>query len=314
MYDKYTYHPYRHLTGAGVALITPFLENGQVDSASLSRLTEHIVSGGCDFVVLLGTTGESPTVVYPERLLLIDVVRRTIDGRCPLVIGVGSNNTQDLCQRMSDPNYDNVDAILSVVPYYNKPTQEGLYLHFMAVAEASKKPIILYNIPSRTGCDLQPETVARLQRDSAKIIGIKEASGHVERIGQIRELCRPDLLVYSGDDHLTKDIIRAGGDGVVSVVANAYPQAIKALVSALITEQREQADEIDALFTEMYQLLFKEGNPVGIKGLLHTIHLIETSAVRLPLCHATEQLTSHLRAAHEELLAPLQQLGIEPKL
>ena len=133
MYDKYTYHPYRHLTGAGVALITPFLENGQVDSASLSRLTEHIVSGGCDFVVLLGTTGESPTVVYPERLLLIDVVRRTINGRCPLVIGVGSNNTQDLCQRMSDPIYDNVDAILSVVPYYNKPTQEGLYLHLSLI-------------------------------------------------------------------------------------------------------------------------------------------------------------------------------------
>lgn len=312
MYDKYTYHPYQHLTGAGVALITPFLENGQVDSASLSTLTEHVVAGGCDFVVLLGTTGESPTVVYPERLLLIDVVRRAIDGRCPLVIGVGSNNTQDLCQRMSDSIYDNVDAILSVVPYYNKPTQEGLYLHFMAVAEASKKPIILYNIPSRTGCDLLPETIARLQRDSAKIIGVKEASGRVERIAEIRQLCRPDLLVFSGDDHLTKEIIRAGGDGVISVVANAYPRAIKALVTALITEEAERANEIDALFAEMYQLLFKEGNPVGIKGLLQTIQLIETNAVRLPLCHATDQLTDRLQEAHRAILCQLDLLGIQP--
>ena len=312
MYDKYTYHPYRHLTGAGVALITPFLDNGQIDSRSLSHLTDYVVSGGCDFVVLLGTTGESPTVCDSERLLLVDVVRRVIDGRCPLVMGVGSNNTQELCQRMSDPIYDNVDAILSVVPYYNKPTQEGLYLHFMAVASASKKPIILYNIPSRTGCDLLPDTIARLQRDSANIIGIKEASGQVDRIREIRRLCRPELLIFSGDDHLTKEIICAGGDGVISVIANAYPRALQTLVSYLITEQIQQADDLDAVFAEIYGLLFKEGNPVGIKSLLHKIKLIEYNTVRLPLCHASKQLSAQLLSAHQAVQNKLERLGVQP--
>lgn len=311
MHSRYSLHPYRQFTGAGVALVTPFLSNGQVDSESLIRLTNHIVRGGVDFVVLLGTTGESPTVNHAERLLLLDVVRRTIDGRCPLVVGIGSNNTTDLCQRVCDPIYDDVDAILSVAPYYNKPTQEGLYLHFMALAEASKKPIILYNIPSRTGVDILPDTVQRLQRDSDNIIGIKEASGRVERATDIRQRCGSDFLILSGDDHLTRDIVRAGGDGVISVLANAYPTVTHNLVEALFDEQIERADAIDKASEELYHLLFVEGNPVGTKGLLNAIDLIDTSYVRLPLCPATPELSHRLKHADEELRREMTRLGVK---
>lgn len=290
------------LCGLGVALITPFDADGKVDMPSIDRLLHHIVGNGkADFLVLFGTTGESPTIRAEERLEILTLVRKTTPRSLPVVLGVGDNDTARLCDRLQNDVYKETDAILSVAPYYNKPSQEGLYKHFMAVAEASPCPVILYNIPGRSVVDILPETVCRLQQDSKNIIGIKEASGKVDRASILTATCRPDFVVLSGDDSLTREHCKLGARGVISVAGNAYPTLMRELVRATREGRHSDAEIIDERLRLMFHLLFAEGNPTGIKSLLASMGLIKTPNTRLPLCPASTELSELIAREHEEI-------------
>ncbi len=291
------------LRGLGVALVTPFLDNGEIDFPSLDRLLHFILTDeGGDFLVLFGTTGESPTITDDERIKILSLVRPICPPNFPIVIGVGDNNTQRLCNRLQHAVYKSTDAILSVTPYYNKPSQEGLYRHFMAVAEASPCPVLLYNIPGRCQVDLLPSTVQRLQKDSSNIIGIKEATGIKQRVIELRACCKEEFIILSGDDALTRQLCSTGAQGVISVVGNAYPQLIHRMVCATLKGEHKEAEAIDNSLHQMYKLLFSEGNPTGIKSLLYTMGLINSPMVRLPLCPASDILSRQIEQAHREMV------------
>ena len=209
--------------GLGVALVTPFMENGAIDFAAVAKIVDNLIAGGVDYILVLGTTGETPTLSTDERKALIRFVRDRVAGRVKLMVGVGGNCTHDVVKTLRTWDLRGYDAVLSVNPYYNKPNQEGLYQHFKAIAEASPLPVMLYNIPGRTGVNMAPETIARLATDCDNIIGVKEASGNLEQMEQIKALTPSDFLLISGDDGLTVEVVKRGGVGVISVLANAYP-------------------------------------------------------------------------------------------
>ncbi|MBO7220697.1 MAG: 4-hydroxy-tetrahydrodipicolinate synthase [Alistipes sp.] len=281
--------------GLGVALITPFMENGAVDFAAVARIVDNLVEGGVDYILVLGTTGETPTLTSDERKALIRFVRERVAGRVRLMVGIGGNCTHDVITTLRTWNLSGYDAILSVNPYYNKPNQEGLYQHFKAISEASPLPIMLYNIPGRTGINMAPETIARLAKDCDNIIGIKEASGNLEQMAKIKELLPDDFLLISGDDGLTVEVIKLGGDGVISVLANAYPAQTKEFVDLALAGQIDMADKKLHAFDGIISALFEEGNPVGIKTLLYA-NGVCSNTMRLPLVPGSDNLLQKIES------------------
>ena len=276
------------IKGLGTALITPFKANKSVDYDALTLLLDTQLTGHVDYIVVLGTTGEAATMTEDEKREVRTFIRKYVNGRLPLVLGVGGNNTAAVCESLRTMDLTGFEAILSVCPYYNKPNQEGLYQHFCAVAKASPIPIILYNVPGRTGVNLLPETVMRIyETQPDKIAGIKEASGNVGQIKHLIDLAKDKLLVISGDDGIACEIMEAGGAGLISVASNAFPEDFYDIVHKKDHAKQAQYDQI-------IKLLFKEGNPVGIKAVLTQKGIIQ-NYLRLPLVPASQELEEELK-------------------
>jgi 4-hydroxy-tetrahydrodipicolinate synthase len=276
------------LRGTGVALVTPF-KNGAIDWEDLERVIEHVISGGVEFLASLGTTGESSAISDEEHRQILDFTIKVNRGRVPLVAGVfGGNNTAAIVEKISQFNFEGIDALLSSNPAYSKPSQEGIFQHYLALAEASPKPIIIYNVPSRTASNMNPETTLRLAHTSDKFIGIKEASNDIYQVMKIIKGRPKDFLVLSGDDFITLPIIAAGGDGVISVIANTLPRPFTDMVRASLRQDFPTAQRLNFKLLELYRLLFLEGNPVGVKAAMELQGLCSRE-VRLPLVPMTEQ-------------------------
>ena len=277
-----------HLEGMGVAFVTPFRKDKAVDFEALDRLLDFHLENGTDYIVALGTTAETPTLSESEKSEIVSAVVRKIGGRMPIVMGVGGNNTAGVVQQLKTLNFDGVDAILSVTPYYNKPTQEGLFQHYRAISEASPRPVILYNVPGRTGVNLTAETTLRIARECKNVVAIKEASGNLDQIRAIITGAPEGFKVISGDDATTIDIVESGGIGVISVFGNAYPKQMSDLVhDALKGKIDEARKRMKTHFDELFRLMFVDGNPAGVKCVLHEMGLIENE-LRLPLVPVTE--------------------------
>lgn len=281
------------LKGTGVAIVTPFTTHGDIDFVSLERLLEHLIKGGVEYLVVQGTTGESVTLTEEVRMVLFSFVREKVNGRVGLVAGVGGNDTMKTAKQMRSFVLEGYQAILSVTPYYNKPTQEGLYRHFAYLSKHTPLPIILYNVPGRTSVNLLPETTLRLAKEFSNIIGIKEASGNVEQIMQIIKQQPEGFLVISGDDNLTMPLVAAGAVGVISVVANVFPQPYSDMVRAALAGDLGRARKLHYSLMDLTNLLFAEGNPAGAKAALQLLGICE-GTVRLPLVEASEVLVNKI--------------------
>lgn len=265
-----------------MALITPFTENGDVDYNSLKRLVEYQIQNGADFLCILATTSEAPCLSKEEKQKIKDFIVDINSKRIPILMGRGGYNTKAVVEDLHTTDLTGIDGILSVCPYYNKPSQEGLYRHFMAVAEASPLPVVLYNVPGRTGVNLKPETTVRLANDSKNIVAIKEASGSLEQVDEIIKNKPADFDVLSGDDALTFSMVASGAAGAISVIGNALPKEFSRMIRLEFKGEYEPARKIHHSFTELYSLLFVDGNPAGVKALLHEMGFIE-NILRLPL-------------------------------
>ena len=266
----------------GVALITPFKEDESIDFDALARLLEYQIQNGTDYLVVLGTTGETPSLTEEEKRQIQRFVVERTRGRIPLVLGIGSNNTRNVVEHLYSDDLSGYDAILSVVPYYNKPSQEGIYQHYATIAQASPLPIILYNVKGRTGVNMTAETTLRLARDFNNIIAIKEASGNISQMDDIIKNKPHDFMVISGDDGVTFPLITLGAVGVISVIGNAFPKEFSRMVRLALNGNYNQALTIHHRFTELFSLLFVDGNPAGVKCLLNLMGMIENK-LRLPL-------------------------------
>lgn len=283
----------KKFAGTGVAIVTPFRNDGSIDFKSLGKLLEHIIKGGVNYVVALGTTGESVTLTKDEKKAVVNFVTDTVAGRVPVVMGIGGNNTQELLDIINHQDFNCIDAILSVAPYYNKPTQQGLYLHFKAIASASPVPVIIYNVPGRTGSNISAETTVKLAGEFPNIIATKEASGNLGQIMQIINTKPKNFQVISGDDALALPIIAVGGAGVISVAANAYPKEISEMAGFALKNEMTRAKALHYKLLEITNTLFEEGNPAGIKALLD-IMKISPNNLRLPLAPVSEKLYKKL--------------------
>lgn len=281
-------------------MVTPFKADGSVDYNGLKRLTEHLIEGGVEYLVVMGTTGESVTLSRKEKYQVLDAVIETNNGRIPVVLGVGGNNTAEVCSQLEKLNTKGLTAILSVSPAYNKPTQDGIYAHFKAVSAASPLPIILYNVPSRTASNIEAETTLRLARDFKNIVAIKEASGSLDQCMTIIKDKPADFLVISGDDNFSLPLIASGGDGLISVVANALPQQYSDLIRASLNNDFASARKHQYQLFDIVNLLFKEGNPAGVKCALKELNICEEN-VRLPLVQVSDQLRKELVGQLREL-------------
>lgn len=268
--------------GLGIALVTPFTSDGQVDYKSLKRLVEYQIDNGADFLCILATTGETPCLTQDEKDKITQLVKDVNHGRLPILKGCGGNNTAAVIEELRTADWSGIDGILSVCPYYNKPSQEGLYQHFKAIAEASPLPVVLYNVPGRTGINLKPETTVRLANDCENIVAVKEASGSLEQVDEIIKNKPQRFDVLSGDDALTFSMVASGAAGVISVIGNALPKEFSRMIRLEFQGEYEPARKIHHMFTELYSLLFVDGNPAGVKALLHEMGFIENQ-LRLPL-------------------------------
>lgn len=268
--------------GLGIALVTPFTSDGQVDYKSLKRLVEYQIDNGADFLCILATTGETPCLTQDEKDKITQLVKDVNHGRLPILKGCGGNNTAAVIEELHTADWSGIDGILSVCPYYNKPSQEGLYQHFKAIAEASPLPVVLYNVPGRTGINLKPETTVRLANDCENIFAVKEASGSLEQVDEIIKNKPQRFDVLSGDDALTFSMVASGAAGVISVIGNALPKEFSRMIRLEFQGEYEPARKIHHMFTELYSLLFVDGNPAGVKALLHEMGFIENQ-LRLPL-------------------------------
>ena len=268
--------------GLGIALITPFTKDGAVDYVSIKRLLEYQIDNGADFFCILATTGETPCLTKEEKQKIKELVIDVNQGRIPILMGCGGNNTAAVVSEIKETDWKGIDGILSVCPYYNKPSQEGLYQHFKAISLASPLPLVLYNVPGRTGINLKAETTVRLANDFDNIVAIKEASGSLEQVDEIIKN-KPDRFdVISGDDALTFSMIASGAAGVISVIGNALPKEFSRMIRLEFNGEYEPARKIHHKFTELYSLLFVDGNPAGVKALLSEMNMIENE-LRLPL-------------------------------
>ncbi|PIE83963.1 MAG: 4-hydroxy-tetrahydrodipicolinate synthase [Bacteroidia bacterium] len=292
---------HKKLRGLGVAMVTPFKQDGSIDQEATKRLVEHLITKGTDFLVVQGTTGETPTLSPQERQEHLRLVVETNGGRLPIVLGKSSNNTAALVHELETMDYSGVDYILSAVPSYNKPTPKGMYQHFKAVAKASQRPIILYNVPGRTGANMPAETTSRLAYKYDNIVGIKEASGNLEQIGHILANRPKDFLVFSGDDAIALSCISMGADGVISVIGNAATQQFSDMAHAALSNDCQKAAQIHQQLFLLYGLLFKEGNPAGIKCVLNALGICE-NRLRLPLVPVSEELEHKIRGMVEYLI------------
>ena len=268
--------------GLGIALVTPFTSDGQVDYKSLKRLVEYQIDNGADFLCILATTGETPCLTQDEKDKITQLVKDVNHGRLPILKVCGGNNTAAVIEELRIADWSGLDGILSVCPYYNKPSQEGLYQHFKAIAEASPLPVVLYNVPGRTGINLKPETTVRLANDCENIVAVKEASGSLEQVDEIIKNKPQRFDVLSGDDALTFSMVASGAAGVISVIGNALPKEFSRMIRLEFQGEYEPARKIHHMFTELYSLLFVDGNPAGVKALLHEMGFIENQ-LRLPL-------------------------------
>lgn len=285
----------KELYGMGVALVTPFDTAGMVDHEALGRLVDYQIEGRTDFLCVLGTTAETPTLSEEEQLAVRKTVVERNAGRLPILLGCGGNCTHKIVDKLSKDKMEDVDAILSVVPYYNKPTQEGMYAHFKAISEATDLPIILYNVPGRTGVNMLPDTALRLATDCKNIVGIKEASGNIEQIEYILRHRPEGFKIFSGDDGITLPLIKSGADGVISVIGNAYAAEFAQLVHLAQTGDFAAAETIDKQLSELYRLLFVDGNPAGIKCLMELRGMLK-NVLRLPLVPATQATRDKIAA------------------
>ncbi len=290
----------KQLTGTGVAIVTPFTKEGNVDYKSLGKIIHHIIDGGCDYIVSLGTTGESVTLTKEEKKEVLSFTRKTVAGKAGLVAGIGGNNTADILKQLAEFDAKGFDAILSVSPYYNKPTQEGIYQHYMQLAEVSPLPIIIYNVPGRTSSNITAETTLRLAKASKKFAGVKEASGNLQQMMHIVRDKPKDFLVISGDDPLTLPGISFGMQGVISVVANAYPKETSSMVNAALKGNFDKAAEIHLRLLDITEMMFAEGNPAGVKSVLHQLGLCE-NVVRLPLVTVSNTLSDRIKKEMKSL-------------
>ncbi len=286
--------------GTGVAIVTPFHKQGTIDFTALERLIEHLISGGVNYLVVRGTTSESAALSREEKHALAEFVVDIVNKRVPLVIGIGSNNTQDVINAIRSDSLEGYDAILSVTPYYNKPQQRGLYLHYKSIATVSPLPIIMYNVPSRTSVNMKPEITLQLASEFDNIIGIKEASGNIEQTMDIIRNKPKDFLVISGDDMLTLPLLGMGSDGVISVVANAYPGLFSEMVTLGLNGNMEEARKIHYKLTNFIRSVFADGNPSGIKAALEIKEII-TNNLRLPLVKIEKAHYNQLASIMAEL-------------
>ena len=282
------------LIGTGVALVTPFKKDFSVDVEALKAIVNFQIDNGIDYLVALGTTAESATLSKTEKELVIKTVVDANKGRLPLVLGIGSNNTQEVVEELKANNYSDFVAILSVSPYYNKPTQEGIYQHFKAIAEASPIPLVLYNVPGRTASNMMPSTILRLATDFKNIVAVKEAAGDIVQAMKLIQNKPKDFLVISGDDMIALPIILAGGSGVISVIAQGFPKQFSEMVHLGLNKKVDDAYKLHYLLADCIELIFEQGNPAGIKEVLKTMGLSE-DIVRLPLVNVDENLSNRLQ-------------------
>jgi len=286
--------------GLGIALITPFTADGEVDYKALMKLIEYQLGNGADFLCILATTGETPCLTTDEKQKIKDLVRNVVNGRVPILIGCGGNNTTAVVEELQTGDFKGFDGILSVCPYYNKPSQEGLYQHFRAIAVATELPVVLYNVPGRTGINLKAETTVRLANDCQNIVAIKEAAGSLEQVDEIIKHKPAHFDVISGDDALTFPMIACGAVGVISVMGNALPREFSKMIRLEFKGEYESARKIHHKFTELYSLLFVDGNPAGVKCLLHEMGMIE-NVLRLPLVPTRVQTVKRIAEVMRDL-------------
>lgn len=279
----------KQFIGTGVALVTPFKEDFSIDTEALTRIVNYCVDGGVDYLVVLGTTGESVTLNKAEKMLVMDTIVKANAGRLPLVLGIGGNSTYRVAHEVQAFQSDDFDGILSVSPYYNKPTQEGIYQHFKAISEVAQKPIILYNVPGRTGSNMLPSTVLRLAKDFENIVAIKEASGDMDQVKALIDGKSDDFHVISGDDPTALETTLVGGSGVISVLGQGLPSEFSEMIRLGLQGHREEAYKLHNAMAEGMDLIFEEGNPAGIKSIFETLAL-SNAVVRLPLVEATQAL------------------------
>lgn len=268
--------------GLGIALVTPFTPDGEVDYEALERLVDYQLDNGADFLCILATTGETPCLNVVEKHTIKERIVAQVKGRVPILMGCGGNSTAAVVQELKDGDFSGVDGILSVCPYYNKPSQEGLYQHFKAIAEATTLPVVLYNVPGRTGINMKAETTVRLANDCPNIVAIKEASGNFEQIDEIIKNKPDHFDVISGDDGITYQMVACGAVGVISVIGNALPREFSRMIRLEFNNEYAAARKIHYKFVELYSLLFVDGNPAGVKALLHELGFIN-NVLRLPL-------------------------------
>ncbi len=288
------------LRGMGVALITPFKEDGSVDYAALLRLVDYQLQNNTDFLCVLGTTAETPTLTADEKKRITQLVIERVNGRIPILLGVGSNCTQTVIDTLKQDDMTGVDAVLAVVPYYNKPSQEGIYQHYKAIAESTDLPVVLYNVPGRTGVNMTAETTLRLARDFKNIIAVKEASGNITQMDDIIKNKPENFNVISGDDGITFPLLTLGAVGVISVIGNAFPREFSKMVRLALQGDFEHALPIHHQFAELFKLLFVDGNPAGVKAMLNAMGLIE-NRLRLPLVPTRITTFEKMRAILDEL-------------
>jgi 4-hydroxy-tetrahydrodipicolinate synthase len=275
-------------TGTGVAIITPFREDGSVDFKSLEKLLQHLTGNQVDYIVTLGTTGESVTLSKDEKKAIVNFVLDVVDKKVPVVVGIGGNNTQDVINSINSWDFNGIDAILSVAPYYNKPSQRGLFLHFRSVAEVSPVPVIIYNVPGRTGSNISADTTVKLAKEIKNIVAIKEASGDMSQIIQILKNKPNNFQVISGDDMLALPMINLGGSGVISVISNAYPKEFSDMVRFALAGEVTKACDLHFKMVDMIKAIFAEGSPSGIKAVLEIMG-ISGNHLRLPLIPVSEE-------------------------
>jgi 4-hydroxy-tetrahydrodipicolinate synthase len=280
-------------SGAGVALITPFGENNEIDFNALETIIEKEIAGGIDYLVALGTTAETPTLSDDEKNEIVKFVREKTAGRIPFVVGMGGNDTRSMVKRISSSDFEGISGLLTVAPYYNRPGQEGLYRHFRELADASPVPLVLYNVPSRTGVNIEAETVVRLAETSDNIRAIKEASGSIAQMTKIIRDVPPGFSVISGDDVMALPLISVGGKGVISVIANALPDKLSQLIHSAMAGDFQTAGVLHREMSELFRLQFQDGNPAGVKAMLAHLGLIR-NILRLPLTPATPKTTGQI--------------------
>lgn len=271
-----------NLKGMGVALITPFKEDESVDYIALARLVDYQLQNGTGYLVVLGTTAETPTLTSDEKERIIELVVNRVNGQVPIVLGVGGNNTKAVVEELKTRNFSGVDAILSVVPYYNKPSQEGIYQHYKAIGEASPVPVVAYNVPGRTGANMEADTILRIANDIPNIVAVKEASGNMSQMDEIIKRKPAHFDVISGDDGVTFPLITLGAVGVISVIGNAFPKEFSRMTRLALEGDYQSALTIHHSFNELFNLLFVDGNPAGVKCMLNMMGYIDNK-LRLPL-------------------------------